>query len=246
MNRAKTVLITGATSGIGLQLAKLYNRKGFHLFLTGRRPLRTLPETIFNKNNYCEIELTNPNISKKLKSFLVSSGCSELDILIHNAGVGWFGKIEEQAQDSIEEIINVNTKVPIAISNSLLPMIEQTNGKIIFVSSITANLPCKEFAAYAASKSAINGFARSLQVELKDKVEVILVEPGGTKTEMHRKAGIPSKNLKENSFHSAEEVAKAIEFAEIKNKKRSTIGYKNQLVSLVGRKLPGLISTLAK
>ena len=94
----KTVFITGATDGIGLEMAKLYQARGYRLILLGRRPLGDLDPQLFRESNYLQADLDGDDYVELVESWLSDQGIEEVDLLIHNAGAGWVGKLAKAVQ----------------------------------------------------------------------------------------------------------------------------------------------------
>jgi short-subunit dehydrogenase len=226
---SKTVLITGATSGLGLELARLYAEDS-RLLLLGRKPLSKLTGKLFHDHAYCQCDLSKPNCAEVVKEWLEIEGIASLDLLIHNAGVGYYGNLIRQSDKSLEELLQTNLYAPIRLTHALLPMLKQSKGKIVFISSVAANLPVAQYSVYGASKAALSGFARNLRLELSD-VKVQTIYPGAIQTEMHSKSGA---KLKTKNFPSAKDVARKIVKAVTSNKNEVTIGFGNRLVRNAG------------
>ena len=181
------ILLTGATDGIGLALAKIFAKEGAELTLVGRRPVDQLDSQLFGPETYCQTDLRSAEAARQIRSFLQKRGWTRLDTAILNAGVGWVGPIARQEPASIHELIDVNLMAPIALAHALLPVLK--GGRLVLIGSIAAAMPCPSYAVYAASKAALDGLARSLRVELQHEVDVQIVHPGATRTGMHQKAG---------------------------------------------------------
>ncbi len=172
--RQPTVLITGASDGIGLALAQRYRSHGARVLGVGRRPAAELP------GDYCRVDLTQPFAAAVVADFLRQRGVDALDQLIHCAGVGSYGPIEAQASGAIDTLLDTNLHAPIALTHALLPALAAAAGRVIFIGSVVAALPAPEYAVYGATKAAIEGFARSLRVELRGRVGVQVIHPGAT------------------------------------------------------------------
>lgn len=236
------ILITGATSGIGFELAKLYQQTGQHkLVLLGRKALTDLPEdSLFNSSNYYQLDLSASYQDHQaqdriggLSSFLEIQTITHLDLVIHNAGMALYGPSNLHQDDTLESLINTNLLSPITLSHSLLPLIQASEGKLVFVSSVAAHIASADYAEYIASKAALEGFARSLRAENDVRVQVI--RPGATKTDIFSKAGITTEQVNPKSFSSAESVAKAIYEAIKRSDLNTTIELSNKVLSFVGR-----------
>ncbi|MGB0389698.1 MAG: SDR family NAD(P)-dependent oxidoreductase, partial [Ardenticatenaceae bacterium] len=103
-----TILITGATDGIGLALARIYQERGARLILVGRRSLDRLDGALFSPSSYCQADLSHDDSAEKIARFLYREGIEQLDLLIHNAGLGFYGASETQSLKSVRELVAVN------------------------------------------------------------------------------------------------------------------------------------------
>jgi short-subunit dehydrogenase len=227
---SKTVLITGATSGLGLELAKLYAPSS-RLLLLGRKPLLKLNDRLFHDHAYCQCDLAKPNCAEVVLEWLEIEGITSLDLVIHNAGVGYYGHLLRQSDKSVNELLTVNLYAPIRLTHALLPRLKQSKGKLVFISSVAANLPVTKYSIYSSSKAALSGFARNLRLELTD-VTVQTIYPGAIQTDMHRKSGATTLDTK--NFPPANKVAREIFRAIATNKSEVTIGFTNQVLRNMG------------
>lgn len=231
-----TILITGATDGIGLALARHYAARGERLILTGRRPPAELDQALFTPTRYSSADLAAPpEAAARLLQFLEAQGVERLDLLIHNAGVGAYGPPAAEAPEVTANLLAVNVQAPITITHALLPRVLAARGSVVFVSSVATALPTPQFACYTASKSALEGFARALRVELRGRARVQVIRPGATRTGMHAKSGALAGGLRAGRFPPAERVAAQIARAIAAGQPEATIGALNRLVSWAGR-----------
>ena len=231
---AQTVLVTGATDGIGLALARLYQAAGDRLVLVGRRPLDSLSDRLFSDHNYCQSDLSQSDCATPIATFLDTHEIRTIDVLIHNAGIGEFGEIVEREEQDVVNMIAVNFAAPVAITHTLLSRMTQGTGKIVFVSSVVSNMPAPNYPHYAATKAALDGFARSLRVELKGRAHVLVIRPGATRTGMHKKSGISLQHMDWRNFPSADKVAQRLFHTIRSNARTATIGWSNVGLRLLG------------
>ncbi|MFK7802323.1 MAG: SDR family NAD(P)-dependent oxidoreductase [Anaerolineae bacterium] len=240
----RNILITGATSGIGLELARIYYGQGDRLVLVGRRPLSSLSDPIFSRNNYCQVDLGLEESHLFIAGWLAQRQINSLDLLIHNAGIGWSGNPADQSPQAIAEMIQVNLKAPIALTYTLFDHLVKARGKAVFVSSVASVLPTAEYATYTASKAALDGFARSLAIETNGRFSVQVLHPGATRTDMHSKIGMAPE--KYEKFRSAAEVALDMAFAIEQGGRNVAIGLGNKVLRGVGRKFPNLLEKMMR
>jgi short-subunit dehydrogenase len=239
-NARRTVLITGATDGIGLALAKLYRWRGKRIILIGRKKLSVLSDTFFSSSTYCQADLSQPDCVDKIVEFLENQGIGELDVLIHNAAVGYYGLLDEPPEKIIE-LITVNLWSPIALTHALLPRLQIPNGQVVFISSVVSKLACPNYAVYAATKAAIDGFARSLRIELVGSATVQVIHPGATQTGMFAKMGVSRETMDWDRFPAADAAANQISMAIASRSPNVTLGFGNRLIRSAGYLLPGLV-----
>ena len=237
--RQKTVLITGASDGIGLALARLLQLDGARVVGVGRRPPVEVEPAL--RGDYCCVDLTQPFAAAVVAEFLRRRSVDVLDLLIHCAGVGSYGPAEDQALETINALLAVNLRAPIALTHALLPTLTRASGRVVFIGSVAAALPVPDYAVYGATKAALEGFARSLRVELRGHVGVQVIHPGATRTGMHAKVGAPLERIGWSRFPPPERVARQIVRAIEKGTPLTTIGLGNQLLRLAGRHLGGAV-----
>jgi NAD(P)-dependent dehydrogenase (short-subunit alcohol dehydrogenase family) len=170
----KTVLITGCSSGYGLETARHFHAQGWKVIATMRTPradllpaseqLRVLP-----------LDVTQP---ESIAAAIEAAG--PIDVLVNNAGLGLFGAFEVTPMATVREIFETNTFGMMAMAQAVLPQFRaRRTGLVINVTSTVTLAPMALVAAYTASKTAIEGFTASLALELAPfNVRTKLVEPG--------------------------------------------------------------------
>jgi len=204
MNK-KIALITGTSSGIGLELAKKLLNNDYFVIGVCRKP-----ETIKNGDFMpvqCDLSMPENTIKcfKKIKQEL-----TQLDVLVNNAGAGRFGPHETINPMDIAYMVNLNLNAPMIISSILLPLLRKAKGHIINVSSITAKKPSPQGSAYGATKAGLLHFSASLFEEVrKNGVKVTAVCPDITKSAFFNKLTFGPSD-KEGAYLSAEFIAEQI------------------------------------
>lgn len=173
MQRPSTVLVTGASSGIGASVAKLFSERGFHVVGTSRNPA-DIPDPIPGIE-YLPLDQTDAG---SIAALVAAVG--EVDILINNAGESQIGALEEVPMDDIERLLATNVLGPVALTKALLPgMRERGHGSIVMVGSMAGSFPTPYRSVYSAAKSALRTFADSLRGEVAQfGIAVTTVEPG--------------------------------------------------------------------
>lgn len=238
----KTVLITGATDGIGRALAEIYRARNVRLVLVGRRAPDSLPCGLYSDETYCQADLSKVDCAEKVCSFLRSRKIDALDLAIQNAATGYYGPVANQPVASIREILAVNLLAPLRLTHALVPYVNNGRGKHVLIGSIAHAFPCPDYAVYAATKEALDVFGRNLRVEGDLNVQVI--HPGATQTGIHRKSGLQDGNP--GALPPAEGVARRIARAIDGHRSVVTIGLRNKWMRLCGRYCDGAIEALMR
>lgn len=185
----KTVLITGATSGIGRATAELLAEHGYRLILCGRRA-EILQEVSKKLSRKTEVYTLCFDVSKRteVQNNLMSlpENYSEIDILINNAGnAHGLSTIQEGDLDDWENMIDINVKGLLYITKEVLPgMIERNNGHIINIGSIAGKEVYPMGNVYCASKFAVDAINKSLRIDLNEyQIRVGAINPGMVQTD---------------------------------------------------------------
>jgi short-subunit dehydrogenase len=215
--KKKTVLITGATSGIGAEYARRFGREGYDLILTGRREakIKALADEISHENNVnVEVVLIELSDTAEVKKFLKRIKDRDIDVLVNNAGFGtrrYFYKEPLQIQ---EDMVAVNILCVMKLTYAILPrMLAKGSGTIINVSSAGAFISTPNEATYVGTKAFLRAFSEALYYELIGTgVKVQAVCPGLTKTDMPIRLGVPEDQMVDRGLSkwiSPEEVVDA-------------------------------------
>ena len=170
----KTVLITGCSSGYGLETARHFHAQGWNVVATMRTPREdVLPRS--ERLRVLALDVTKP---ERIAAALEASG--PIDVLVNNAGIGLFGAFEATPMATVREVFETNTFGVMAMTQAVLPQLRaRRSGVVVNVTSSATLVPMPMVAVYTASKMAIEGFTASLALELEAfDVRVKLVEPG--------------------------------------------------------------------
>ena len=170
----KTVLITGCSSGYGLETARHFHARGWTVIASMRRPRPDL----FPASSGIRILSLDVTDDDSIHRAVEAAG--PIDVLVNNAGVGLLGAFEATPMATVREIFETNTFGTMAVCQAIIPLFrERRAGTIVNVTSSATLAPFPLVAAYTASKTAIEGFTASLALELADfGVRAKLVEPG--------------------------------------------------------------------
>ena len=172
----KTAVITGASSGIGLEIAKNLYNKGYNVVCVSR----TEPDIDFFDFYKCDLSISK-EVEETAKKIIQKY--PHIDILVNNAGLGISGATELLPEDKIRYVAEVDYFAPLIFSRALLPAMGEKS-KIIMMSSACALFALPYRGVYCSAKAALNMLAFSLRMELKkSKIAVICVCPGDIKSE---------------------------------------------------------------
>lgn len=247
-------LITGASSGIGLELCHLLAEAGNNIILVARkeRELYELKATLTKKYNIqVEViikDLANPIAPKEIYSHIISKGIN-VDTLINNAGVGSFGPFNEISLEKDINLIDVNIRSLTELTKLFLPhLLKNEKGRILNVASTAGFMPGPYMAVYYASKAYVISFSEALSSELKGTaVTVSVLCPGPTKTDFQAKAEMKKSDFVSLGVMDAKAVALYGYKGMLKGKTIIIPGVLNKLLVFGSKLIPRkLLTTLAK
>ena len=196
-----TVLITGASSGLGWALASEMAQRGWSTRLVARRAdrLQAAVETLTSRypgtsHAALAVDLTEPDAVRRCVDWL-SRWNTWPEVVVHNAGLGQFGRFEDIPWEIHRSILNVQVQAVVALTRALLPpMVQRGRGLIVFIGSTSGRKPVPFLATYAASKAFLHHFALALGEELQGTgVRSLLVVPGFIATGFHEREGLPAE-----------------------------------------------------
>lgn len=201
-NTKKIIFITGASSGIGRETAKLMAEKGHKVFAGVRRKADKESLEKLSKNIIpVYIDVTNFSSIDKAFWYIIKN-TDKLDVLINNAGIAIGGPLEFLPIKAVKEQFDVNTFGALAVAQKFIPFLK--NGKIINISSMASSGLFPFIAPYCASKSALDILFNCLMLENKDNIKVVSIKPASIKTPIWRK----SLNLAKSNLENLNETAK--------------------------------------
>jgi short-subunit dehydrogenase len=241
----KTALITGASGGIGLELARIHASKGDNLVLVARRGAM-LAEVKSELESKFSVSIFNI-----VKDLLVKDAAKEvfdevkkqnitINYLINNAGFGDFGLFADGKWEKQEDMINLNITALTHLTWLFLPeMIRRGEGKILNVSSLAAFQPGPTMSVYFASKAFVLSFSEAINNEVRDKgITVTALCPGSVESNFHAVALGDPNLVKERKMMTAKEVAEIGYRAMMKGKTVVIPGFKNAFLIFASRFAP--------
>jgi short-subunit dehydrogenase len=250
-----TALITGASSGLGYEFAKIHAAKGGDMVLIARniQQLNTLKDSIQASNNVrvyiLEKDLSKPSAAQEILAFTQSHGIS-IDILINNAGFGYMDDFLEASLQKDEEMIYVNMLALTQLTKLYAPqMVQLGKGHIMNVASTAAFQPGPTMAVYCATKAYVLHFSEAIASELDGTgVTVTAFCPGATATAFMSVAMMEESVLvKGRKLPGANEVARYGYEAMMAGKRVVIYGIKNSLMVFVIRFTPrNLVTKVAR
>lgn len=225
----KNVLVTGATKGIGLAIAKQLS-KYYDVYICGRsleKLKKVCEENRFK--NYYSIDLSKENSAEKLFNQLNV----DIDILINNAGVYYYNSLDEMSHEEIMDTISLNSIAPLELSKLVIPhMKKQKWGRIINIGSISGVMGEANASVYSMTKASLIGMTKALALELaQDDITVNVINPGWVDTDLINNENLEGdfskqdiiETIPQRRFVTPEEIASAVEFL-VSNRAKTITG----------------------
>jgi len=214
---SETAVITGASSGVGKSLAIQLSDVGYRVVLAARSEdkLNAIAEEIQSKGGdslVVSTDVSRPEQINNLKERALEYG--DVSVVINNAGLGKFSKVEDVAIEDWDRQLDVNLRASFLVSQAFIPgMKQKLNGILAFMNSVAGKKGYPYSAAYVASKYGMRGLADSLREELReDNIKVISIHPGAVDTPFWDGKGInfPQEEML-NSHTLAQSIVHAIQ-----------------------------------
>lgn len=234
----QTALITGATSGIGLELAKLFAKDGYHLVIVARDQAE-LAATSSELTNQYQVNVTSiqKDLFEKDAAFQVYDEVKAkditIDVLVNNAGHGLYGEFTDTDLKKELDIIQLNICSLVVLTKLYLKdMIAQGEGKILNTSSIASKAPGPWQSVYHGTKAFVQSFTEAVRYEVKDKgITVTALLPGVTDTDFFHKAHMEESKIVQDESKMADpaDVAKDGYEALMDGKDMVISGFKNKM-----------------
>lgn len=237
-----SVLVTGASSGIGEAFARSLAKRGANLILTARSEdkLNLLADELRKTHRVSvhvfSVDLILPDAPQRLFENIKASGLS-VDVLVNNAGFGKWAHFLGESMDTYERMLSLNINALVKLTYLCLPdMLAQGKGGVINVASTAAFQPVPYIAVYSASKAFVLSFTEALAGEYREHgIRILALCPGATDTNFNSIANV---NTAGTHFATPEAVAEAGLNAYLQDKSYLVQGCKNYLTSLLPRILP--------
>lgn len=196
IGEGQTALITGASAGIGIELAECFAKDGYAVIVTARSeaPLKELAGRLARQHNVQAIaipaDIGQPGGGQKLANEIKSRGL-QVDVLVNNAGYGMSGGFTELSAESQIGMIDLNVRALVELTHVLLPrMLKNRRGGILNVASTAAFQPGPFMTVYYATKAFVLSFSEALWEETRGTgVKICALCPGPTESKFHDRAG---------------------------------------------------------
>lgn len=206
----RTLLITGASSGIGRAISRKLIRQGHHIIALSRdcRQFKYQPDNF----SFYQVDLslldTIHGIARQIQSDF-----PDLDGVVFSAGTGQFGSLEEFSYSQMQTVMNINFTAQAMLTRALLPQLKQKNrSHLIYIGSEAALKGSRKGTMYCASKFALRGFTQALREEsAKSKVKVSLINPGMVKTEFFNDLSF-EPGSEPGQYIQPEDIAQAVDY----------------------------------
>ncbi len=201
----KRAVVTGASSGIGAGIASMLLEEGYEVYGIARHfEGEDAGRSGFRR---IEFDLTNWKGLEELSRRILEEG--DIDLLVNNAGVGYYGPHEEISPAKLHELVAVNLEAPMILAGLFMRSLKRTEGLIIDISSVTAGRINTHGCAYGATKAGLSSFGGSLFEEVrKYGVRIVTIEPDMTRTNLYRNSNFREGDTPD-SFLEPREVADA-------------------------------------
>jgi len=245
MKKNETVLVTGASSGIGRELSIIFAREGYDLVLVARdgARLNELAEQLQQQfSSTCWVisqDLSQAESAERLVKE-INEKSIHIDVLVNNAGFSVYGELVSLKSQDVIEMIQVNITALTSLTRLLLPaMLERKHGKILNLASTGSFVPGPFSAVYCASKAYILSFTEAIAEELKGTgVTATALCPGATQTEFAQRANMEDTRLFKSGVMDARIVAEIGYQAMIKGKTMKIAGTVNNTMIFFLRLTP--------
>lgn len=249
-----TALITGASTGIGRSLARVFAREGHNLVVTARHAdlLQTLKQELTAaykvEVHTVTADLAVPDGAARLREEVERAGIA-VDVLVNNAGVGVFGDFTTTNLDEELRVIQLNVSSLVALTKYyLVEMVARRRGRILHVASTAAFLPGPHMSVYYASKAFVLSFSDAIADEVRNTgVTVSVLCPGPTTSNFQATARMERSRLVQGTMMDADTVAEAGYRGVMRGSRVIIPGAMNRMVPVITRLLPrGIVTRISR
>lgn len=245
-----TVALTGACGGIGNLLARQLAASGASLYLCGRdeKALASLQQELSaaaTGNQFVEAQALDLTDDQQVDQWLASmaAGPWQVNVLVNNAGICRFDMFEKMQDRDIEQIMNLNSVVPMKLTRKLLPILKaQPESRIVNIASTFGAIGFPGYSVYSASKYAIRGFSQALSRELSDTpVRVGCILPRATKTAINTDRVMEMNRKLSVAMDPPEKVAAAVLKFICSQRGELALGWPEKLLVRINSLFPALV-----
>jgi uncharacterized protein len=248
-NSNKYVLITGATSGIGYELALLFAKDGYNLIIVSRSLDDMQAKAIEFKDCGVDVKTIQADLMDSQAAFDVCQKADDMgvdiEILVNNAGQGLYGLFKDTDVSKELEIINLNVCSAVILTKHFIKkMIERKSGKVLNLASVASKAPGPWHSVYHGTKAFVLSFTQAIRQEVKDHgVTVTALLPGATDTEFFEEADMENSKIAQDrdALSDPKDVAKDGYDALMNNEDKVVSGLKNKVMTAIGNVTPDTI-----
>ena len=235
------VLLTGASGGIGAAVAETLARRGARLVASGRDEAALAAAQLPAGTRTIVADLTNEAAVRRL-----AKQAGDLDVLVNNAGVGWYGTAAAMPCEDIRRLVEVNVLAPLLLTRLLLPgMADRGRGHIVFIGSVAGHLGVENEAVYSATKAAVRTYAEALRAEVRGHgIAVSTISPGAVATDFFAHRGAAYQRNWPPPL-PVEAVAAAVASAVERDGREVFLPHWMRIPAMLHDRLPGLYRGLA-
>lgn len=239
------ILLTGASGGLGQELARQLTQAGATVLLAGRdaQRLAAIDAELAGQGARASSVRADLNQPEGIAAAVGAAREFGVNVLINNAGVGAFGLFEQQQWATVEQVLATNLEAPMRLTQALLPWLKaQPAAAIVNVGSTFGSLPFPGFAAYSAAKAGLRGFSQALRRELADsEVAVIHLAPRAIDTPLNSSAVNRLNRALNNRSDTTEAAARQIVAALRRGAGERHFGFPERLFAWLNGVAPALI-----